>query len=654
MKKLTLFLTALLTGALAFGALTSQDKAFIPETNILSNPGWEGGKGGWTGSGGTYDVVTSAANVGEGLTAGTFTPSGAQNLRSNLVSVPNAIKGADCLGQLYYKGGDSNYTLKVLDNSSNVLASQSMVAQTNYGPVSLNFVCPTSGSIRLSLEASGAATQIYLDKAFLGKALNILQVSQALRFGSINHAATANCLWSNSAATFTAYSADSDCPVPAGSDLTGDAQAPSTKIPAIKFASIPPGRYLVVASGMFYQSSAGQTCSWRFHDGTNALKGVASVSGGAGNSGTGVVVGEIDYTTAQSNVTIQIQEESLGSGTCQVILDTSITSASLLISVYKYPSYNEQAYKPDQVAWHVDATISGANPSLGTSDQASFTGIEDSGLSIAANTGSLSVQIPCSSTNGSTGSTCAVGNESVGVVFNIPRAGSVLACASFAWKSDVAAAGSADITFQIVETPNAAQTISQEGNSRVNQSANNNGSASVTTLPNRVCGKFNFSSAGQKTLRLFYEQDLTATVNSNVVLADQLAAQGQRDIHWEVYPIDTVVPAPLLVNSVVSPSSGIERITRSYITNSGSCAISTQSGSWLSSVSDPGAGRCTLSIAAGTFSAAPTCTCSVVGATSSYCQIESGATSTSLTTLVSNDAGAALDNDFNIVCIGPR
>jgi hypothetical protein len=198
--------------------------------------------------------------------------------------------------------------------------------------------------------------------------------------------------------------------------------------------------------------------------------------------------------------------------------------------------------------WRVDATIAGDNPSLGVSAVTSYTGIENANLTLtnASGNGVVTAQIPCSSTNSPSGTTCSAGSESVGVSFTIPSDGcatsgacDVKACASFTWQPVVdSSSDSLAATFQIVETPANAQTISQEGKSRIPGIFT--GSAAVSTavgFPFRVCGTFTFNSAGQKTFRLMYEQSINSTPTNSNLLADGNTSNGQRDIHWEVYPI---------------------------------------------------------------------------------------------------------------------
>src|SRR5690606_9709623 len=135
------------------------------------------------------------------------------------------------------------------------------------------------------------------------------------------------------------------------------------------------------------------------------------------------------------------------------------TTRALRIDVEYYPSSSQQVYSPDVLNWRVAATITGANPSLGTSAVSTYTTVTDGSLTMVRGDGSINVEIPCSGTNPSTGLTCSSGTEDVGVAFTIPRAGSVVACASFSHQLYLSATGSqAGATFVIAETTNTSQT----------------------------------------------------------------------------------------------------------------------------------------------------------------------------------------------------
>jgi len=137
-------------------------------------------------------------------------------------------------------------------------------------------------------------------------------------------------------------------------------------------------------------------------------------------------------------------------------------------------------------------------------------------------------------------------------------------------------------TFQLVETSNTSSAIIQEGKSRIQSTSNFNvaaGSGAVTT-PNHICGLFLFTTIGQKTIRLQYEQAVGGTVGSSTIYGDAGASNGQRDIHFVAYPLFPNIPTLVNQNNISarvktstaqSFSSGVEAVvnfdTTDYDTN---------------------------------------------------------------------------------------
>ena len=90
---------------------------------------------------------------------------------------------------------------------------------------------------------------------------------------------------------------------------------------------------------------------------------------------------------------------------------------------------------------------------------------------------------------------------------------------------------------------------------------------------------------------------------------------------------------------------------RAYITHAGSCAIGSQSSNtWVSSVSRPGTGNCTLTVSAGIFSDAPWCTCTAEGSTvAESCTINNtGLSATNIPVFTFTTVAA--DSGFYISC----
>ena len=129
--------------------------------------------------------------------------------------------------------------------------------------------------------------------------------------GSLVYPGSASCVWGSSGTSFANLPADSDCGAPA---VSGAAVVPDVaKTPAIRFSSLPAGKYHIRVHGLFF--SNGGICEYRLHDGTNDF-GIISLNGDS--SRENALVGSITYTTSQSNINFSIQSK-LGSGpSCQI------------------------------------------------------------------------------------------------------------------------------------------------------------------------------------------------------------------------------------------------------------------------------------------------------------------------------------------------
>lgn len=623
--------------------------------NRATNSGFESGTTGWTASGGTFTATSTAANVGSQSKAGSWdSGSSAQTLTNTALTVTSAagLSGQNGVASCRVKcdSGTCTHTIQAYDGS-NILASSTITSTTTgFARASVNFIFPASGTtaLRLVSVASDEPT-LYIDDCYIGLAegYNISQIAQAQYVGSAYFATTASCTgWTRTNTALGAFSTDTDCPGPTvenGGTGPWTWQTTDTDLPKWTINNLPAGEYEAYVT-VPASNSGGVANSFALNDGTTT-SGRGYSTGTASVLSQVTIVAHFSYSTS-GNRTFEVYGAS-ASGSVDIgnEANNKITRLTLL----RFPTAPEQAFKPEERNWRVDATITaGGFVSIGTSTQASYVGIENSGLTLTNNSGNgvLTAQIPCSSTNAPTGTTCAAGNESVGVSFVLPKAGDVLACASFSYAADTGAGGFYDTTFQVIETPNAAQTLTQEGKGRV-QTSNKVASTSMIT-PLRVCGTFTFTSAGQKTLRLMFEMLVGATVSNAGLWMDAGASNGQRDVHWEVYPINQGVPAPVLVGSVTSNSTGAERIERAKLNCDASSSITSQSGTWLTAIGNRSTAACAITIATGIFSATPTCTLTVEAATVQ-------ATSVVMSSATAGTVyGASSDYDANLICMGAK
>lgn len=570
-------------------------------------------------------------------------------------TIPVSDQTGSCQTTALFKGDGSLYSLQVM-SGSNVLTSLPLGNFADWTQISTAILpCGTPRSVRLTQTTAGTSPAVNIGKITYGKTSNIGSVSQATFYGSVKLSGCGT--WSTTSTSYVDV-AGSGCIYTA----TGGLAAPTTaNRPGFTAANLPPGNYLVIASGVALRNAGGGGGNGTFaqlFDGTNQEGGNGLFAASALsqlNTGS-TIVGRFNYTSVQALADIRIRILSINGSSAAIEANSG---GNLTFDVYRFPLTQEQTFRADTIGWKVDANISGANPSLGATSVSSYTGIENGSLTLVNNTGSgnIQAQIPCSGTNAPTGTTCSVGNESVGVSFNLPVAGSVLACVSTSHYMQPGGSASVNGAFQVVETANNAQTILQEGKSRLRTESFPN---STISYPMRVCGTFEFASAGQKTLRLMYEQLVSGSPVTNIIIGDASAAHGQNDIHWEVYPLNQIVPAPLIANSVVTPSSGVEQLLRARVATTctaSPCTITNQTGSAVTSITRTSAGLYVANIASGTFSTAPTCTCSALDPGVNFRGCIAGLSSPSATSVTVETYGTSFtyaDSAFNLICMGAR
>jgi len=549
---------------------------------------------------------------------------------------------ASCL--ITTASGTATHFIQAWDGS-NILASDTIASSTSPVRSSVNFPIPTSGSLSLRIYANANEPGIAIDDCYVGpsEGFNLggtLQVTDWTSFtptGTWSTNTTYTGRWKRVGDTAHVVMRATVSGAPDA--VTFDFNFP-TSIGAIDTTKVlgSSGTAGQRVGNATWMDSSGGTGQQKI-PGIAILQSATTIrpatldDDGASNHFVREITASLPITQATGDyVEITIEVPIVGwAGTSQ-----SLTS--------------------DIVAWNVDANISGANISLGTSAQTAYITPNNGSLTLTTNSGSNAVGISCSSTNdnASLASTCSAGSEEPGITTVLPRAGTVEWCFDFSHNIVTGVTGVLDATFEVVETANASQTIATEGKSRIQSGLDT--AATTVSHPVQVCGRILHSSSGRKTIRLMYEQSVTATITTNQLWADAGANNGQRDIHVTARYVDQQTPAPLLVNSVVSPSNGVERIGRLYVTNSGTPTIASQSGSWISSLTDNATGDTTVNFTAGTFSSAPSCVCQVEEASvSTMMCIPTGASTTSSIRLKTNTAaGTALDKNFNLICIGPK
>jgi hypothetical protein len=521
-------------------------------------------------------------------------------LKSSLVTIPEGLKGKNGVisCQVKQTAGTITQTFTVSDGTNDLFTPILVSANTStFTDNRNNFIFPSSGSLQVKFYGNNSADPIlYIDDCKITLADNIGTVAQAYIIGSALTPATANCSWASTSVSYANFSADADCPTPT---LGGIASAPATKIPAITFASLPAGEYEISVRGSLRDANNDLNgCAFAISDGTTRF-GQTNIYNATGSVVSGIT-SRIKYTTAQSNITFQMQLRSdNGGNTCQISASDTGSEQSFEIIVKYFPTSSQQAVSS------ANADYSGATYTLTSSNTQGF-GTPTGSCTHDRVGGNL--LLDCKMTSGT--------STAVEARLNLPN-GLVSADTTRIPSIQIAGYGvlnasTSDQKVILIEPSVGYVTFGTQGSV-------NNGLA-----------KLNGSSyiAG------------TQIISFKASIPIQSWTSNQR--------------AATLVGSVTSNSSGAERIERVKVTSqctSTPCTIADQSGSWVTSITRASVGNYTINFSS-SFSSAPTCVCTLTGFTNT-CQ---GMTTTTSSANFTNNsaAGALTDGSFGVICIGPR
>jgi len=225
-----------------------------------------------------------------------------------------------------------------------------------------------------------------------------------------------------------------------------------------------------------------------------------------------------------------------------------------------------------------------------------------------------------------------------GITFTPPTAGVYHICA---YANAQSSAASEEVSLRLVDSSsnviNPGMTITTTGGS------------AVTTFP--LCGNYNVTSTSPVSVKV------QGAAPANAVELVNGVASGSAAIQWTISQLDSPTPTPYYMGNVSSTTSGMEHVERVSSTpscTSSPCAITSQSGSWVTSITRNSVGNYTVNIASGEFSAAPTCTVTLSPNGSAFFVLSEATTSTSLSFNTVSQSPANADNGFFVICMGPR
>jgi hypothetical protein len=344
MKLFTLLFFFLVT---AHAQIKPVDQQYMSGENYLLNNGFESGRTNWTQTG-TATATLEQSIVRFGVQSYKIVAS-SQTVDLSQVVTKYAAQSGGQQGIVSVFIKNTNPLLKVCAVSNSVDTNcLDVLPNDEWKEYAIPFVLSaTNNGIRIKSASDTGTT--YIDNAFVGvmPATMMPEISQAHLIGSATYPFTANCSWvTASAGTFPV---DNDCPAPT---LVGSASAPSTKIPAITFATLPAGTYKVMLTNIFTDLNANLAMSAAITDGTSVF-GVGGNTTTTASSAPTLVVGEITYTSPRTNITFQPTVRLAGANDARI----SNTAVSLFspapykISVFYYPP-KSKIYSGDTIYPH--------------------------------------------------------------------------------------------------------------------------------------------------------------------------------------------------------------------------------------------------------------------------------------------------------------
>lgn len=565
----------------AFAAFTEPDRALMTIRNLLKNPGWEQSTSNWVVTGGTYTTTSTAANLGSGNAAGSWDSNGAaQTLISTAVTTPAGLYAQNGVASCNFKcaSGTCTHTITAWDGT-NDLSTVTIVSSSTYARTSTNFIFPSSGTIAIKV-ASVASNEptLYVDDCYVGSSsgFNIFQSSTAEFIGNAYIATTGSCTWSRTNTALGAFSTTSACPGPTvdSNPGTGTIQTTDADLPRFTVNNLPPGNYRILMTGNVKIATSAQAVTFGINDGTNT-KGVRTFDANTSTYVPFMVEANFQYTTS-GNKTFELYGASAANA---ITIDNSLGATGgggVQFYIYKFPSSTETILRPESQAF-------------------AWSGYHDQDCNFVRTTTGSFGAFPADSTctftertnlNAGTVTSELSGSDKLpGIVITLPSAGMYEVCASPNFEQGQNAG---DTGIRMVK---GATVIS-----RVFKKLDGNDQDDT----HMMCGFYNASTSGSATFSL---EGYTSAVNVEILSSTSV----NTSIEWSIKKVSQNLPAPNIVNTVSNSSSGVSRMEAAKLNCDSSSAITSQHGSWVSSIGNISAGACTVTLSAGTFSATPYC-----------------------------------------------
>ncbi len=574
--------------------------------NIIPDPGFESLTSLWTASGGATAAANTTA-VGTGVNGYDWdSNAAAQTLQSTSKTIPNAYRGQNGIAACLIKvpSGTATHTLVVNDGSTDIGTPITITNSTNFIATKYNFQFPSSGTLRIKI-ASVASNEpeIYVDDCYIRLADNIFD-------------AAISTPWTS----YTLVVGATTTPPTAGTVVTnqakwrriGDSMEISYTFQQSSAGTAGTGAYL-------YPLPTGYTIDTTKLTLPTTLAAATTLNSGATSVGNGTIANQTvagtNFSSVLSvspynstNLTLAWTSTSAGQ---QYPIGSSTGAVGTLNNTVVYMSFTA---KVPIVGWSTSSAVSADQTDYDwTSYTPTFTGFgtvtspECFHSRVASN-----LMLRCKFVIGTTTATEARLSLPTGLTSADATKIPSISLAS-GWSANSTTANASVVP--LIET-----SITYLTFGRVD------GSNSPTT-------KRNGNDMGLN--------------GSTMTLFAAIPIQG-----WQ-----SNGRAPTTIGSSTSNAPNAERIERATIANNGTCTIVSQSGTWITSVSHPATGKCTLNFSSG-WSATPSCVCIAndPADTNRLCAVDNAISTSSGTfvTNIINTSATGNDHGFSVICMGSR
>lgn len=516
------------------------------------------------------------------------------------------LENGNCEARLSYSGDATLYEFGVFSGSTELAADALLNISSGAGEASINFPCgdlTTDPKIRIT-STSASAAAINVARLYLGPATNVGSVAQPELAGQSYFATTASCLWDRTATTMGDFGTTAACPGPTiEKELLGDWQTTDTDLPQQTINNLPAGEYVLTTTLHAFGSNANSIDNYTVSDGTTT-SGMGINQPYTASGGSEVTIVSVFTYTSAGNRTFKVQCRA-GTGTCRI--NNQNGSSQITFNLKRYPTASEQVFKvgfpgQDWTAW--TPTFAG----MGT-------------------VASIDMEYQCQGGN-----------------------------LGFRGQFTVGTPTGSNATFSLPTNMAVRAGLNTLAGKWIRSNAGAAKGSYLQVVPGTDDGVIYFSPfLGAATTPTGIQ---TASGTDNFAPGDTVYVEG-------IVPVTADSPcprssAPLLKNAVTTSSDGVERIERLVVAacNSSPCTITSQSGSWVSSVTRSATGTYAINAATGTFSDTFSCTCNVYRANSvgGSCLPNPSSSTVLNFQIVENTSNTLADSTgaMSFTCMGPK